>query len=101
MNTWILVLMMVPALAQAQPGGKKDEHFAEHKTSIQNRVAEEKAAIDQFSSCVGSAQNEDDLRKCHVVREAAMKKMQEEQREERRKHLQDELKKLDSEGQKH
>jgi len=89
------------SFAQGHPGGKKDDHFADHKAAIQKRVGEEKAMIDQFSSCVGSAQNGDDLRKCEESREAAMKKMRDEQREERRKHLQDELKKLDSDEPRH
>ena len=52
------------AFAQGHPGGKKDDHFSERKASIQKRVTEEKAMIDQFSSCVGSAQSGDDHGKC-------------------------------------
>ena len=100
------LIFMIPVMAFAQgkggPGGKRDERFAERKASIQKRVSEEKAALDSFSSCVGSAQNGEELRKCEDSRETAMKKIREEMRDERRKHLQDELKKLDSpEGEEH
>ena len=98
MKRAILLAIVYPAFALAQNyGDKKQEHFQDFKQAFQKRIQEEKNVLDAFSNCVSSAQNHENLEKCRETKEASMKKMHEERKEERRKHLQDELKKLDSE----
>ncbi|NDF14269.1 hypothetical protein EB061_02965 [bacterium] len=79
-----------------QGGDKQKEgNFSERKAAIMKRVAEEKAALDQFSNCVSSASVRDDLKKCRESREASMKSIRKAQREELKKHLRGQLEKLE------
>jgi hypothetical protein len=73
--------------------------FAEHKAEMLKNLNEEKAMLDQAINCVSSAQNRDDFKKCHEAKRASMKAMHERERAQRKEHLQNEIKKLDSEPQ--
>lgn len=83
------------AYANESEGG-----FAEHKANMIKRLNDEKSVFDQMISCVNSAQKHEDMKKCHEQRQTAMQKLREQDREMHKKHLQDELKRLDEEGKK-
>ena len=91
-----LLLAASSALAEGgQEGGKDDHEFAEHKGEMVKRANDEKAMVDQFASCVSSAQNHDAMKKCHEARHGAQEKLQDKDRDMKRAHLQKELKELD------
>jgi hypothetical protein len=93
----IVALLLLSTSVFAEKA-KDDSGFAENKANIIKRVNEEKAMIDQFASCVNSANNQDNIKKCHEARHSAQEKMQASERDMKRAHLQEELKKLDEEG---
>lgn len=90
-----VLFLCAPAYANESEGG-----FAEHKANMIRRLNEEKSMADQMISCVNAAQKHEDMKKCHEQKQTAMQKMHEQNRETHKKHLQDELKKLDEEGKK-
>src|SRR5690242_16404258 len=76
---------------------KRAEQFAAHKQQMVANLNDEKSAIDQMLNCVSSAQNQEGMEKCGELRQAAMQKMEERRRANRREQLQNELKKIDEE----
>ena len=90
-----LLLSTTFAFADGAHPDHDREDFAKHKAEMVKHVNDEKAMVDQFASCVNSSQSHDDMKKCHEARHSAQEKMQEHEKEMRRAHLQDELKKLD------
>ncbi len=82
---------------QRRPG-QNNEHFGDMKAEIIKRLNAEKSAIDLEINCANSASNHEAIHKCREVREAEMEKLRSQQRESRKKHLQEEINKIDQEG---
>jgi hypothetical protein len=96
-----LTALQLNAMAEDQRhSGGKDEHFAEMKADVIKRLNAEKSAIDLEINCANSASNHEAIHKCREVREAEMEKLRSQQRESRKKHLQEEINKIDQEGKK-
>ncbi len=79
----------------SQESGGPEENFASIKSEITNSLSDEKYVLDQTISCVNSAVNQESIRKCQDIKRAGMDKIQEKNRQRKREHLQNELKKLD------
>ena len=103
-TTSIIAFILSTPVAFAEGVGHSPDHdhedFAKHKAEMVKHVNDEKAMVDQFAACVNSAQSHDDMKKCHETRHSAQEKMQEHERDMKRAHLKDELKRLDEADQK-
>ncbi len=95
-----LTAMTALSLCAVAYANESEGGFAEHKANMIRRLNEEKSTLDQMISCANSAQKHEDMRKCHEQRRVTMQKLHEQDRETRKKHLQDELKRLDEDGKK-
>lgn len=104
-SIFMLVLSLIMGSGAVAQGRKAEqghgEKFAENKAGQLENLNAEKALVDKMISCVSSAQKHEDMMKCHAERQAAMQVKMEQHKERRKKHLQEELKKLDEQPTKH
>jgi len=95
----LTIISLATFLFLASPAFSQEEgreaNFANIKSEITSSLSDEKYVLDQAISCVNSAQNHESLKKCHEIKRAGMDKIQEKNRQKKREHLQNELKRLD------
>lgn len=91
-------LISVAAFAQENPS-ENGEKLSSRKQQMIANLNEHKAVIDQTISCINSAQDGLAIKKCHEAREAAMKKIQENNLANRKAELQNQMNKLNEKEQ--
>jgi hypothetical protein len=101
MKKILLVLALIfsnAAFAEenAQVSGEK---FVDHKQQMISNLNAQKAVIDQTISCVNSAQNIQDIKKCYEIREQAARQIRQNNIEQRKAELQNQINKLEAKKQ--
>ncbi len=102
-NKFAIIALSMSLLASSAAfaeGEQKGENFAKHKAEVIADLNKEKGIIDQSITCVHSAQKRDDMEKCRNQTQTAMEKLRQEKINQRKNHLQDQIKKLDDKSQK-
>ncbi len=77
-----------------------EDNFAKHKSEMIANLNKEKAAIDSEISCISSANQSSDAKKCREKRRAAMEQLHRDRIAKQKAHLQEKLKNLDEKSSK-
>ncbi len=102
-NKFALIALSISLLASSAAFAKKerDENkFTKHKAEVIANLNKERSAIDSEISCLNSATQKKEARKCRKQRRAVLDKLRQERVAKRKAHRQEKLKKLDEKSNK-